>query len=406
MSMHRQLLKQGSILGAALLLGMPAVVLRAQTGDTISARQLSRGVAYKHIVDKSGPWVMHLVRVDLRRAGVELRHARALDQLKGREKPSAMVRRASAGGAQVLAAMNADFFSLTTGENENNQVIGGEWWKGLKVTDSPYDTFDNTHIQFGVDGAGHPMIDRFMLDATAWAHGAATPILTVNFNPSGNPEGTALFTSRYGATTPRDTARVTAEAALIPIGRVGDTALYARRGPVSATSGSPIPTGGAVLSAYGNGSRLKEVQAMADGDTVRILLATQPRIRRGVTPSMLIGGWPRILRDGKEVASRAASLEGTISRNAEMRHPRTAIGFSRDSTTLYMLTVDGRSTTSVGMTLTELAGVMRRLGAWQAMNFDGGGSTTMVVDGAVMNAPSDATGEREVGNAVLLVRKP
>jgi len=58
------------------------------------------------------------------------------------------------------------------------------------------------------------------------------------------------------------------------------------------------------------------------------------------------------------------------------------------------------------MTLVELAALMRRLGAWQAMNFDGGGSTTLVVGGSIVNAPSDATGEREVGNALLVVRRP
>jgi exopolysaccharide biosynthesis protein len=48
---------------------------------------------------------------------------------------------------------------------------------------------------------------------------------------------------------------------------------------------------------------------------------------------------------------------------------------------------------------------MRSLGAWNAMNFDGGGSTTMVVGGAVVNAPTDASGEREVGNALAIVKK-
>ena len=88
-----------------------------------------------------------------------------------------------------------------------------------------------------------------------------------------------------------------------------------------------------------------------------------------------------------------------------MKHPRTALGFSRDSTTLFILAVDGRSKQSVGVTLAELATLMRRLGAWQAMNFDGGGSTTMVIDGAIVNVPSDSTGERAVGNALLLVKK-
>jgi len=53
----------------------------------------------------------------------------------------------------------------------------------------------------------------------------------------------------------------------------------------------------------------------------------------------------------------------------------------------------------------ELAGYLRRLGAWEALNFDGGGSTTMAIDGAVVNAPSDPTGEREIGSALALVRK-
>jgi len=128
-------------------------------------------------------------------------------------------------------------------------------------------------------------------------------------------------------------------------------------------------------------------------------------LRKAATPALVIGGWPRILRDGVNVVGDAATVEGTISRNAEMKHPRTAVGFSRDSSTLYLLAVDGRSQRSVGVTLDELASLMRRLGAWNAMNFDGGGSTTMVINGAVMNVPSDSAGERAVGNALLVVKK-
>jgi exopolysaccharide biosynthesis protein len=58
------------------------------------------------------------------------------------------------------------------------------------------------------------------------------------------------------------------------------------------------------------------------------------------------------------------------------------------------------------MTLGELADMMRKLGAWQAMNFDGGGSTTMVIDGVLVNKPSDKEGERAVGNALIIVKKP
>ena len=368
------------------------------------AKILSPGVAYRHWVDSSGPNSIHLVTIDLRRADIELRHARARDALRGREKTSEMVKRATAGGATVLAAINADFFNLGSGENENNQVIAGEWWKGLKTTDSPYDTYDNAHIQFGIDAARHPFMDRYLLDAKAFARGVPTPITTLNFNLSGNPEGTAFYTSRYGARTPVDTTRQTVEAAMIAAGRRGDTLIYVRRSAVSSSSGSAIPVNGAVLAAYGAGSRLTEVQHMAEGDTIRVLITTLPRTGVGA-PVLLIGGWPRILRDGRDVAIDAPTVEGTISRNAEARHPRSAIGFSRDSTTLFLLVVDGRSQKSVGMTLVELAALMRRLGAWQAMNFDGGGSTTMVIDGAVVNTPSDQTGEREVGNALLVIRR-
>jgi hypothetical protein len=391
---------------ACVMVGAAATAY-GQAGDTIVSRELSPGVSYRQFVDTRGPLVMYLVRVDLRRNDLELRAAHANDQLKGRETTTSMVRRAAVGGATVLAAVNADFFDLKTGENENEQVIGGEWWKGLKVTDSPYDTYDNVHTQFALDAARHPFMDRFILDAKAWVsgRGAVTPIINVNHDPSGNPEGTALFTSRYGATAPLDTTRQTAEAPLISVGRRGDTLLFVRRGAVSAKSGSPIPANGAVLSAYGAGGRLQEVQAMRDGDTISVLLATLPRLARGAAPALIIGGWPRILRDGVSVAADAATVEGTISRNAEMKHPRTALGFSRDSTTLFILAVDGRSKQSVGVTLSELASLMRRLGAWQAMNFDGGGSTTMVIDGAVVNVPSDSAGERAVGNALLLLKK-
>jgi hypothetical protein len=191
---------------------------------------------------------------------------------------------------------------------------------------------------------------------------------------------------------------------MIAAGRRGDTLLYVRRGAVSRSSGSSIPGNGAVLAAYGAGSRLREVQGMPDGDTIRVVLTTLPRTGLGA-PTILMGGWPRILRDGQDVAVDAPTVEGTISRNAETRHPRSAIGFSRDSSTLFLLVVDGRTRKSVGMTLVELAALVRRLGAWQAMNFDGGGSSTMIVNGTLVNMPSDSTGEREVGNALLLVRR-
>lgn len=76
-------------------------------------------------------------------------------------------------------------------------------------------------------------------------------------------------------------------------------------------------------------------------------------------------------------------------------HPRTAIGYSKNGRYLYLVVVDGRQPFySAGITLRELAGLMVSLGAQYAMNLDGGGSSTMVVEGhdgkpRILNSPID-----------------
>jgi hypothetical protein len=115
-----------------------------------------------------------------------------------------------------------------------------------------------------------------------------------------------------------------------------------------------------------------------------------------------IGGLPRLVRDGR--ISIENQTEGGSDSFTNTRHPRTALGFNADTSRFYFVTVDGRQPGySEGMALPELAGFMRELGCVQALNLDGGGSTTMVVRGLVMNRPSDAAGERTVANALLLV---
>jgi len=114
---------------------------------------------------------------------------------------------------------------------------------------------------------------------------------------------------------------------------------------------------------------------------------------------------PRLLVDGRSIADSADRLEGTFPRFSLTRHPRTGIGFSRDSTKLYFVTVDGRSESSSGMSLTEFATLMQTLGIAQGLNLDGGGSTTLVIRGHVVNHPSDSTGERAVGDALLLLKR-
>jgi len=401
----------------------PLARLAAQRADSTATRQVAPGVTLRRIVRLDGPWVANVLTVDLRRGDLTLRQARAHDALRTRERTSDMAKRREAAGETVLAAVNADFFDLKSGENENNQVIDGEWWKGLKVTESPFDTFDNPHAQFGLDSANHPLIDRFVFEGEARSAKATFTLITLNAVPTG-PEAAVLFTPRFGARVAKEVARpvqetgydpdnkpgssalapvrTVAEAPLAAAGRRGGDLLFVRRGPVRKESGGEIPSDGAVLVGYG--AIATAVAALAEGETLAVSLRANPRPPRAPL-ALLIGGWPRIVRDGRNIAAGSAAEEGTISRNAMARHPRTVVGFSRDSATLYLVTVDGRSEKSVGMTTVELGDFMLDLGAWQAMNFDGGGSTTMVVQDAVVNAPTDPTGEREVGNALLVVRR-
>lgn len=105
----------------------------------------------------------------------------------------------------------------------------------------------------------------------------------------------------------------------------------------------------------------------------------------------VVSGKPHVLIDGVPMASNPTAF-------CQTRHPRTAAGFSKDGRKLILAVVDGRTSISVGMKCTELGTLMKNLGAHDALNLDGGGSSTMYVSGkGVVNDPSDGV-ERIVGN--------
>jgi hypothetical protein len=109
----------------------------------------------------------------------------------------------------------------------------------------------------------------------------------------------------------------------------------------------------------------------------------------------MVGGIPMLVRDGKVVVQPCSS---SFCR----RNPRTAIGWTGAGEIL-LVVIDGRQRRwSVGASLVEMARVMRNLGAVQALNLDGGGSSTMVVEGEVVNRPSDGH-ERRITNAVVIL---
>ena len=113
----------------------------------------------------------------------------------------------------------------------------------------------------------------------------------------------------------------------------------------------------------------------------------------------VIGGGPVLVKQG--VVAVDAADEGFPASFSNAKHPRTAIGRTPDGD-LWLVAVDGRQEIGDGMTLTELAQTMKNLGCSEAMNLDGGGSTTMNVLGVTVNRPSDGQ-ERSIADAVLVM---
>jgi hypothetical protein len=365
--------------------------------EVVSSREVRPGVTYYYIVSKRGPWRIHVLEIDLHYSELEIAAARALDKLFGREPTSSIARRLGTNDRTVIAALNADFFDLTTGENENNNVVDAEFVKATKMTESPNDVFDNIHSQFAVSTSRKPLLDRFeFVGKVVWTQGIASDLYGVNDAPRSN--SLVLFNHYYGPSTPTDTLKMDIkELPLREIRTNHDTSYAVVAGKVTSGATS-IGAGMLVLSGY-DLQNPNVISSANVGDTLRIWLGTNPD--HG-TLRTLVGGWPRIVLNGKNIGASVDSIEGTFPRFSAQRNPRSGVGFSIDSTTVYFLAVDGRQQTSAGMTLTEFADVMLSQGVYQGLNLDGGGSTTFVLEGKIMNVPSDATGERPVGNCLLL----
>lgn len=106
----------------------------------------------------------------------------------------------------------------------------------------------------------------------------------------------------------------------------------------------------------------------------------------------VVSGHPQVVNAGVTLATNPAAAACTA------RNPRSAVGLSQDKKTLVLAVVDGRSSSSVGMTCTELAALMKSFGAYDAFNLDGGGSSTLYLRGTgVVSRPSDGS-ERVVAN--------
>jgi hypothetical protein len=140
----------------------------------------------------------------------------------------------------------------------------------------------------------------------------------------------------------------------------------------------------------------RALRRLRPGDRVRVSY----RFTGPVRFRFAVGGFP-ILRDGEPLDGLSPSGPA----------PRTAAGVSRDGRHFYLLVADGRSERSGGLTVAELADLLDEIGADDAVNLDGGGSSALVARApgaasvSVRNTPSDGA-ERAVANGIGVFRTP
>lgn len=397
MNSFQKLNQQLILILIAFLYGAFPNTGQAQTRyQRLASDTLVTGVIHSQYKGTEDSLNIHVVKIDLTQPNLRISVARAHNQFTGREKTSEIAKDHTTKSDSVLVAVNADFFNLKTGANENNQVIDGTIVRGVSMTDSPYDTFDNIHSQFALTTNESPLIERFRFDGQILT--PDNPIEIDGVNSSTDSSDVVLYNPYYGNYSPDSLAgKVGANFVLQKVKSSADTIWYFIQRDIN-KGHQPIPHNGAVL--YATDQPAAELSNQySRGDTLVAVLGFTPGYGKIQT---LTGGWPRIVRDGHSIAAKVDSIEGTFPKFSKVRHPRTGVGFSKDSSAVYFISVDGRQESSSGMSLEEFANLMLSVGVYQGLNLDGGGSTTMVIGGRIVNSPSDKTGERAVGNSLLL----
>jgi hypothetical protein len=301
--------------------------------------------------------------------GARLRPALAAGDTIGRGRPSDAARRAGA-----IAAVNGGFFA-SGGAPVGCLVIDGE------VISEPRP--GRTCV--GITNDGQLLFGMPRLAAVAASDVGRVAISGVNRTRGVNE--IVLYGRAHGSSTRTNSSGVEVVVADETVVAIAD-----------GRGNSPIPPGGYVLSGHGRG-RAALLEAFRPGDRV----ALRTRLTPGGDPRWeqvrhVIGGGPRLLADGQ-----FAGGEGFRASFADRRHPRTAIGRLADGR-IVLVVVGGRHPYhSLGMSLVELALMLRQWGVTDALNLDGGGSTTLVIRGVVTNLPSEEGGERPVSDVILVL---
>jgi len=340
--------------------------------------QITRG--YKSEKDATGPWFINMLRIDLNHARLRLFHA--LDEAVGLETVSSMAARYGA-----LAAVNSGYFR-TTGTYRGDSV-GVEVLDGKILSES-----NNARAAVGV-------IDRAVRQELIFGHvqfagqviGSSKTTHAINgLNRPRADNELIVFTPEFHRTT---------------LTEPNGLELIVRSGQVIEVrdlqgSGS-IPAEGFIISASG-AARDWALKYLRRGVRVRMKLNLSPvevaQTDLWKQATNVIGGGPQLIKNGRvEITNTAEKILPSFVSDG---HPRTAIAKLKSGQVL-LVTVDGRQPgESIGMSLTMLADLLLEFGAVEAINLDGGGSTTMVIRNRLVNKPSDASGERPVSDAILL----
>ena len=285
----------------------------------------------------------------------------------------------------AVAAVNGDFFDI----NNSTAPLGVGIKDGELVQSPDGDpTWRKSAAILTADGLGR--IGEVLFEGTiALPGGGTAPLAGVN-KPTLAADGIEAFTPLWGTycrcrATQGSTA--TAEVEVVD-------------GKVTAVRATPaegaIPAGGFVLVGREAGAGV--LAGLAVGDAVSIdyqaRTADDQEIRTALNGRQLL-----VVNGVAQKASQGNNVPPA---------PRTAVGFSQDGSKMFVLTADGRQPAFAdGLGLDELAAMMIELGAYNAVNLDGGGSTTMVTrtpgstTAEVENRPSDGAERRDPNGLAL-----
>ena len=326
-------------------------------------------------------------------------------QVLGKETVRSMAnRRTQRGDRRVLVAVNGGFGVLGDmrgygGVLENLHIQDGE------LITQPTDT----EACFGVTEAGEFLSTPVQMKASLQIGTHTLPLGCINQRRLDGCQVT-LYTPRLGESTHTNRRRGS-EVILggLPLPLTPDYTHAYRVEGVSRDGNSAIPRDGAVLwiNARLKDASISQFDTGADGT---LTLTLSPPEWNQVRHA--IGGRLRLLKDGKinETITEMhhAEKRHTPGKRASMlnlsHEPRTALGYNADK--LFLVVADGRQPKySTGLTLYELASILIELGATEAINLDGGSSSTFVVEDEVINKPSGQQ-ERDVLNAVFITTEP